>query len=189
METEILDDNNYSKIRNVQYANFGLRFGATILDFLITIIPTGALVYMGYQNKSLMFFLISALIGMLYKPVMEGIWGATLGKMIVNISVVDSDLEKIDLGQSFLKNAIYIINSVIGIMGQFWLTGTEAFQEAEDLQEAMMAGAENPYTMITYIWLAVILISCFSMLASSLKQTLHDQLANTYCVHNSTFEQ
>lgn len=188
METEILDDNNYKKIRSVQYASFGLRVGATLLDFLITIIPLGAMVYLGYQNKSLMYLLLSAVIGMLYKPVMEGIWGATLGKMIVNISVVDGDLERVDLGQSFLKNALYIINSGIAILGHFWLTGTEAFQEAEGLQETMMAGQDNPYTMITYIWGGIILISCLAMLASELKQTLHDRLANTYCVHNSTFE-
>ena len=188
METEILDDNNYNDIRNVQYASFGLRLGATILDGLITLIPLGLLTYMGYQNKSLMFLLLSALLGMLYKPVMEGIWGATLGKMIVNISVVDTDLERIDLGQSFLKNGIYIISSVIGMMGHFWLTGTDGFQEAEGALEAMAAGQENPYAMISYIWGAVILISCFAMLASEFKQTLHDRLANTYCVHNSTFE-
>jgi len=126
---------------------------------------------------------------MLYKPVMEGVWGATLGKMILQIQMVDSDLDQIDLGQSLLKNAIYIIYSVIGILTNFWLVGTDAFQEAEGFIEASQATQGSPYELIAYIWIGVILISCFAMLASDLKQTLHDKLAGTYCVKNSTFDQ
>lgn len=188
METEILDDKNYSKIRNVEYANFGNRLGATLLDFLITIIPVGAIMYFGYAGKSLVLLLVATIIGMLYKPVMEGIWGATLGKMIVGITMVDSDLDQIDLGQSFLKNGIYIISSGITLLSQFWLANTDAFQEAEGFMESMAAGQGNPYEMISLVWSLVILISCFAMLGSSLKQTLHDRLANTYCVKNSTFD-
>ena len=54
MESEILDDNNYTKIRNVQYASFGARLGASVLDSLITIIPIGGLMYFGYEGKNVM---------------------------------------------------------------------------------------------------------------------------------------
>jgi len=188
METEILDDNNYNKIRNVQYATFLDRALAAILDIIITIVPLGYLMYLGYTSKSLMFLVLAGVLGMLYKPVMEGIWGATLGKMIMKVTMVDSDLDQIDLSQSLLKNAIYIVNSVIGILGQFWLAGTERFQESEGLLEAMAAGEGSPYGTISVIWGILILISIFSMLGSSTKQTLHDRLATTYCVKNSTFE-
>lgn len=189
METEILDDNNYSKVRNVQYATFLDRFLAAILDFLITIGPLFYLMYLGYTGKSLTMLILATVLGMLYKPVMEGIWGATLGKMIVKIKMVDSDLEQIDLGQSLLKNAIYIVNSVIALLGQFWLVGTERFQESEGLLEAMAAGEQSPYGTISMIWVVVMLISVFAMLGSSYKQTLHDRLASTFCVKNSTFDQ
>lgn len=189
METEILDDNNFNEIRNVQYATFLDRLLAALLDFLITIVPVGALMYFGYVNKSLVMLISGTVVGMLYKPIMEGIWGATLGKMIMKISMVDTDLDQIDLGQSFLKNAIYIISSLIGLMSQFWLAGTESFQESEGLMEALMAGQGNPYGMVSGIWSFVILVSVLSMLGSSLKQTLHDRLASTLCVKNSTFDE
>ena len=56
METEILDDNNYNKVRNIQYATFLDRFLAAILDMVITIIPLGYLMYLGYNQKNLTFF-------------------------------------------------------------------------------------------------------------------------------------
>lgn len=188
METEILDDNNYSKIRNIEYASFGSRLGASLLDSLITMIPILGLMYLGYEGKNLMFLVLAVVLGMLYKPVMEGVWAATLGKMIVGISMVDSDMEKIDLGQSFLKNGIYIISSLIGLLTQFWLAGTEAFQESEGFLEAFMAGQENPYGIVSGVWSFFIFVSCMAMLGSNLKQTLHDRLAGTFCVRNSTFD-
>lgn len=185
----MLDDNDYQRIKNVEYAGFGERLLAYILDFLILLVPIAVCMYFGFANKSLTYLLIGYIVGMLYKPIMEGVWGATLGKMILKISMVDSENEQIDLGQSILKNAIYIINSVIAILGVFWLVGTEAFQESEGFVEASAAQQGSPYTMIGYIWLAVILISCFAMLASNFKQTLHDRLAGTFCVKNSSLYQ
>ncbi len=189
METEILDDNNYKKIRNIQYATFLDRFLAAVLDFLITIGPLGYLMYLGYTGKNLVLLLLGTILGMLYKPVMEGVWGATLGKMIMKITMVDSDFDQIDLGQSLLKNAIYIVNSVIGLLGQFWVAGTDSFKESEGFMEAIAAGQGSPYGTISLIWVVVMLVSIFAMLGSSVKQTLHDRLANTFCVKNSTFDE
>lgn len=189
METETLDDNNYNKVRNVQYANFGARLGAAVLDFFIIIIPIGAIMYFGYENKNLMLLLTGTVLAMLYKPIMEGIWSATLGKMIVGISMVDSDLEKLELTQSFMKNSIYIISSLISLLTMFWLGSQDTFIESEGFMEAMMASQGNPYEMVSMIWSVLILVSCFAMLGSSFKQTLHDRVAKTFCVNNSTFDQ
>jgi uncharacterized RDD family membrane protein YckC len=189
METEILDDNVNNKIRNVQYATFLDRFLAFLLDYIIKIGPLGALFYFGYTEKNLVLILASSVFGLLYQPLMEGIWGATLGKMIMKIKMVDADLDQIDISQSLLKNAIYIINSVIAILSQFWIAGTDVFQEAEGFMEAMAASEGSPYGYVSLIWGIVILVSVFMMLGSPEKQTLHDKLANTYCVKNSTFDQ
>jgi len=188
METEILDDNNYRKIHNIQYATFLDRLLASVLDNIILIIPMGALMYFGYELKNIIILMVASFVGILYKPVMEGVWGATLGKMALKVSVVDSDFELVDLGQSFLKNAIYIISGIIGILGHIWLVGTDAFKESEGIFETMAVTQGNPYSTISLIWTLVILVSCFAMLASATKQTLHDRLASTYCVKNATFD-
>ncbi|MEM9549211.1 MAG: RDD family protein [Bacteroidota bacterium] len=188
MDTEFLDSTNLNKFRSIEYATFLDRFLAFLLDFLITFGPIFYLVYLGYTQKNLMFLLISAVLGMLYKPFMEGIWGATLGKMIMKITVVDSDMATVGLGQSILKNTIYIVSSVLGILGHFWLVGTERFQESEGYMEVAAITQDSPYSTVTIIWMVVIIGSCFAMFASDKGQTLHDRLANTFCVKNSSME-
>ena len=188
METEILDDNTTQKIRNIEYASFLDRFLAAIMDSIIKMVALGYFSYMLYTEKNVMFFIIGAVIGMLYQPIMEGIWGATLGKMIMKITMVDTDYAQIDLGQSIQKNGIWIIYGILGIMSQYWVSGTEAFQEAEGFMEIAQAGQGNPWGFVVIVWIIVILVSVFMMLGSEFKQTLHDRLANTYCVKNSSFE-
>jgi uncharacterized RDD family membrane protein YckC len=188
METETLDDVNYNKIRNVEYANFGHRLGASILDTLMLMVIMGPLMYFGYDGKNVIFLILAVIIGMLYKPIMEGVWGATLGKMILGITMVDSDFDIIDLGQSFLKNGIYIISSVMSLLTMFWIGNSDVFLEAEGALEAFMANQGNPYEIVSGVWSLLILVSCLSMLGSGTKQTLHDKLAKTFCVKNSSFE-
>lgn len=179
---EILDTDNLKRHSNVEYASFGNRFLASIVDFLVMIIPVGGMMYFMFFEKNMMLVLLSSIIGALYKPLMEGIYSATLGKMAVGIKMVDSDNDNLDLVQSFTKNGIYLINSAIGLASMFWLFGQDAFLEAEGFMESTIASEGNPYQMISSIWSFAILISCLMMLGSDKKQTLHDRIANTFCI-------
>lgn len=179
---EILDTDNLRKHSVVEYANFGNRLLASLVDFLITALPIVGSFYFGFMQKNLMLMLVCTLIAALYKPLMEGIYGATFGKMAVGIMMVDSNHEQIDLVQSFTKNGVYIISSVISVISAFWMFGQDSFLEAEGFMESTMAVQENPYQMLSSGWGLVALISCFAMLASDKKQTLHDRIANTFCI-------
>ena len=179
---EILDTDTLKRHSNVEYASFGNRLLATLVDFLVMLIPMGAMMYFMFMDKNMIFVLVFSIIGGLYKPLMEGVYSATLGKMAVGIKMVDYDHENLDLVQSFTKNGIYLINSAIGIASMFWLFGNEAFLEAEGFLESSIASEGNPYQIISSIWSFAIIISCFMMLASDKKQTLHDRVANTFCI-------
>ncbi len=179
---EILDSDNIRKHSIVEYANFGNRLLASLVDFVVTALPIGGSFYFGFIEKNLILMLLCTLIAALYKPLMEGIYGATFGKMAVGILMVDSDNEPIDLVQSFMKNGFYLISSAIGVLSSFWMFGQDAFLEADGFLESSMAVQTNPYQMISSGWGIVVLISCLAMLASDKKQTLHDRIANTYCI-------
>lgn len=183
---EILDDNRMKKVSQIRYANFGHRFLAMLMDFLVMIIPIGISMYYGFVEKNFAVALIGAIVGGLYKPVMEGVYGATVGKMAVGIIMVDGNNDVTDLTQSFTKNGVYLINTAIGIVSQIWMFGVDEFMNNEDLMESIMAVQENPYQTISSIWSLAILISCFAMLASDKRQTLHDSLAGTYCVEKTS---
>ena len=179
---EILDADNLRKHSVVEYANFGNRLLASLVDFLVTAVPIAGSFYFGFIQKNLILMLICTLIAALYKPIMEGLYGATFGKMAVGIKMVDSNNEQIDLVQSFTKNGLYLISSAIGVLSAFWMFGQDAFLEADGFMESSMAVQANPYQMISSGWSLVVLISCFALLASDKKQTLHDRIANTFCI-------
>ncbi len=179
---EILDNDNLTKLHSIEYANFGHRLLAAIVDFFVLIIPICGSLYYSFVGKNLVFMLICNILMMLYKPLMEGIYGATLGKMALGLKMVDSDNDQIDLTQSFTKNAIYLISGGINIASAFWMFGKDAFLEAEGFLESSQAAQGSPYQSVSMIVSVLILISCLMMLASDQKQTLHDRIANTFCI-------
>ncbi|MFT6337410.1 MAG: putative RDD family membrane protein YckC [Saprospiraceae bacterium] len=181
---EILDTDNIRKQSQVEYANFGHRLLASLVDFLVIAVPIGGTIYFGFMEKNMMLMLMCTIITGLYKPLMEGTFSATVGKMVVGIKMVDSDYENLDLVQSFTKNGIYLISSAISVLSAFWMFGVDEFLDAEGFLESSMAAQGNPYQLISSIWGFVILISCFMMLASDKKQTLHDRIASTFCIRN-----
>lgn len=179
---ETLNQDSLEKERNVVYAKFGERLLAYIVDIAILFIPMGMSIYYGYGEKNFNFLLGGSIITALYKPVMEGIYGATLGKMAAGIRMVDSDQNQIDFGTAFLKNGFHLINSAIGILTIVWLFTQSDFMEAENIMESIMVNENSPYQTIASIWYWVVVVSCFTMINSSKGQTLHDRIAKTFCI-------
>ncbi|MCD6385696.1 RDD family protein, partial [Candidatus Sumerlaeota bacterium] len=69
-------------------AGFWIRVVATLVDFIV-FIPVVALSFYAISSKSLFLTLLLILPGVLYKPLMEAFYGATLGKMACGLRVVD----------------------------------------------------------------------------------------------------
>ena len=65
---------------NYRYAGFGVRLGAILLDFLVTLPLYGLVVYALAELRSLPFMIVAWLLIMAYKPFLEFLKGATLGK-------------------------------------------------------------------------------------------------------------
>jgi len=99
------------------YASYGQRVGAYIIDLLIIggivliLIVAGAL---ADTPAPFVFAGIFGLASVVYKPVMEGARGQTLGKMAVNIKVVRAaDAGPIGYGEAFLR---WLVGAVIGFI-------------------------------------------------------------------------
>lgn len=105
-------------------ASYGSRVGAFLLDAAILTIPVGVLVFsimgaamstrpaVGFSVIPVIFIWVIA--SVLYKPLMEGAKGATLGKMMVGIKVVAADTgARCDYGKAFLR---WLIGAVINIV-------------------------------------------------------------------------
>jgi uncharacterized RDD family membrane protein YckC len=99
------------------YATWGARAGAYLIDGVIIAVIFGLLLAVGVVSRNVAPFVLIGLFGLasiVYKPLMEGSRGQTLGKMALGIKVVRADdAGPIGYGEAFLR---WIIAVVIGFV-------------------------------------------------------------------------
>jgi uncharacterized RDD family membrane protein YckC len=111
------------------YASVSTRFVASLIDGIITIILnliitfllTGSIVVMGKTmndshavgTTAILAIIIPQILGLLYSVVFIGWKGATPGKMLFKIKVVQPDGSPITFGRAFLRYIGYFISSII----------------------------------------------------------------------------
>ncbi len=169
-------------IDRVEMASFWSRVGASLLDILILLPLIGLNVYNLYSMKSLPVALIILLLTILYKPLMEWEYGATLGKMIVKLKVVGEDLNPISLGTAFMRYSIYGLAQIPGIMTTIWLYNQEEYYRADGFMEVGLIQQAAPYQWLTWLTGLLVLVAIIWFFVSKRQQTLYDVLAKTYVV-------
>jgi uncharacterized RDD family membrane protein YckC len=129
----------------VEAASWGRRFGAWIIDSIITGIPTGIYVFSRMMREFadagmfesstppnpeeiteltnlvmedlLLVGLISTIIAAVYFVLMHGAAGRTLGKMAVGIKVIKNDGTRCDFGAAFRRAVVYPIGGGVPWIG------------------------------------------------------------------------
>jgi len=118
---------------SLENAGIPLRFVAVLLDAIIVFLPLSLVVGLlsggwysehgpGYANAGInvggnAFWLLLAL-GVGYYVVCEAATGATLGKRMVGIRVVDEDGDRLTLGASIIRNLLRLVDALF-----FYLVG------------------------------------------------------------------
>ncbi|MFN4226659.1 MAG: RDD family protein [Candidatus Ratteibacteria bacterium] len=153
MENQNIIVNGKNIEGEIKYANFGLRFLAFIIDIIVfwSIYSIIFRIFFSfaspdfYENlfnnlysirfdfyeaidivtKTFIFLIIFFLIFSLYKILVVGRFGASLGKMIVGIKIVDENGNKISFKTAFIrevivKQIIYPIFNFISFFGYLW---------------------------------------------------------------------
>jgi uncharacterized RDD family membrane protein YckC len=166
----------------VKYAGFCLRVGASILDSIV-LLP---LVWIGITNmtqyKSIAIAIIIQTISFLYKPLMEGFKGATLGKMVYTIQVVDSKMNNISLQDSFLRNIPWFGSYIIGLATSIYFFTATGFNGMNSFMDIGIAMQDSSLNTINQIYNLIFLIIGITVAANIRKQGLHDKIANTFCI-------
>ena len=164
-------------------AGFWIRVGASIIDGLI-FLPIAGLSFWNYFSlKNTVVLILATVPGLIYKPVMESFYGATLGKMACGIKVIDDNGNKLSLFGAYVRFFPWLVSSGVNLAGQLILFSSEQFQSASsmlELNEAQQANFLGPIGTIVGL---LVLIECIFAAFTFRKRALHDMLAESYCVY------
>jgi uncharacterized RDD family membrane protein YckC len=165
-----------------QYAGFWLRVAASLLDFIVLLVFVGLNFMNTYSWKSLPLMLVINGLTIAYKPFMEWRYGATVGKMTLNLMVITVDYKLMSLAQSLIRSLPWLLSGAVTIYAAIALMThpdyptLAGFKEIAALQSAIVPMSLN--MVVSVFLLASVIVVAFD----SKKRGLHDMLAKTYCV-------
>ena len=166
------------------------RLGAAVLDALCTLPIAGGIFYFMMFAPNWQGYVGVTLLAALYKPLMEGAFGATLGKMILKLKVVQKGGDSINWSQAFIRYVPWVLSTAISLWA---MNETILYLEDAEVSGFMdyslaMASYQEEYgfsmkSIVSSVagWLP--LISALFLLGNERKQAAHDMLAETYVVH------
>lgn len=178
---EILDVNQ----PEANYIGFWPRLGALLIDGLIIGIPLAAATFYNILYlKSTILLIALSIIGASYKPVMEALYGATIGKKVLNIKVVNIELTNIGWKESLLRNIFNLLSSTSSLIVSVMLFTSAGFEAVASYSEYAIYASEFSSTSLSLITGLLFIVDAIFMLTDDRKRTLHDRIANTYVVYN-----
>lgn len=187
MEDYILDDNLITEEEEAilpRYAGFWIRVIASFLDALI-LLPLGLFAFFSIiYFRSIPLYVLSLILSGCYKPFCEYNFGATIGKMVIDLKVTDENFQQISLEQSIIRASPFLLSSVASLIF-ILLVDANFFDNVSGFMEfgAMIENSEYKWLNDLGNW--PVFISCIVVAFDSRKQGLHDKLAKTYCVYQN----
>lgn len=179
MENNILDQEQ-TQYTEIKYAGFWERVGASLIDFLIFLPIYGLSFYNTMNMKNLILALVLGFVYLIYKIYMEGVKGATIGKRVMHIVVINEQNEKATMNQVIARNSLYILNTLVGIFSTVMIFNAEGFENATTFMEISNFQQKNGSPIGTVVGI-VVLISVIVVAFDKHKQALHDKIGKTYC--------
>lgn len=165
--------------KRVNYGGFWIRLVAFIIDTIVLVI-IGAIVQV-LSGPGILTSIIGQLVGMGYYVFLEsGSRQATVGKMVLDLKVVDLNYQRISVPRAFgryLAKSLAILPMMIG----YALNYEAAMQmtNPEDLEGLQMLLAGSSVSL-------VLIVIFYGMAAfHPRKQALHDRLASTYIIRTA----
>ena len=159
----------------VRYAGPAVRLMASIVDSFVTI-PLSYLYHNGLLEPSMTGFMLALLSQIIYKPFMEYYWGATIGKLVMGIKVVNLQYQPINLLQAAIRYIPWFLSILPALLG-LWLVTFHLPPGLIDIFYFLSSGH------IAKILSATVFISVLRIFFSTRYRCFHDLLAGTYCIY------
>ena len=181
----ILDEQSVEQNSStVKYGGFWVRFLAVLLDGLILAPITFGI---GYFNvitwKSVPVLILVTLAGLAYKPVMEYLYGSTLGKMALRLQVVSISFGKADVKAILLRNIFNIVPGLISLIISVQIYSDPGFEDISGFQDfSMFVNQFQASQTMNFVNFALMFIDSIMLGIDEQKRSLHDRIAGTYVI-------
>jgi len=166
-------------------AGFWIRAAALLIDGVV-LLPLALAPFYAFftaANPGLAAFLCAP--ALLYKPLMEGWFGATLGKMVCGVRVLDRRRGgRIGLGAAYLRFSPLLLQSLFGIAVMAGAFTAPQFRMVSGFLGVGLIVQWGPTDTLGVLLNAVILLDCAAAAFTSRKRAFHDMLAGSVCVRS-----
>lgn len=166
------------------YVGFWPRFGALFIDGIILIVFNYLLRFpLRELDNNLVVILVTAAIPLFYNLFLEYKYGATLGKMLLKIKIVNYELQPPSISNVILRNIIYMGLQFISLgieLNIFFKTQSDSFDfrgfDSFFTPEIIIAFFYSGSVFVIYI------IEMIFLLNDPKCRALHDRIGKTYVV-------
>lgn len=171
----------------VKYGGFWARFGAVIIDGLILAPISFGVSYFNIVTwKSPLLLVVFSLVTVAYKPLMEFLYGATLGKMALKLKVVNLQYERATLGEILLRNIFHLAGSLLTLFFTIGVYTDPEFESISGFTE-YTAFTRN-FVVLQFISYAsgfITIVDGIVLLADKQNRSLHDKIGQTFVIVES----
>lgn len=169
---------------NVKYAGFWQRFGALLVDGLVVGPVTMGLTYLNIISwKNPLVLVVITLLSVAYKPFMEFKYGATLGKMALNLKVTNLKFGKADLKEIVLRNIFHIVPSLVGMFFNVAIYNSPAFESISGFPEYLGLSGQSALLHYNNLFFGLItIVDTIVLLSDKQYRSWHDRVGGTFVI-------
>jgi uncharacterized RDD family membrane protein YckC len=167
----------------VKYSTFWQRFFASFIDGLVL----SPLILIDNYNKttwkSIPVLAASFLVTLLYKPFFESKFSATLGKMALKLTIVNTDYQTPETRNIILRNIIDIASRVLfGIVTFVTFTRVGFGDVSTQAEYTRLSNAEAGALWVTMFTGMLALVDAIFLIVDDRRQALHDKIGSTLVI-------
>lgn len=169
-------------------AGFWIRVVASLVDSLI-FIPVAVLTFVNFFSiKSTALLIVVGLPWLIYKPFMESFYGATLGKMVCGVRVVNERGEKLNLEAAYVRFIPFLVSAAISLASTLILFSSPGFKSASTMSEISQLQQGSSVRTFETIVSLFLMAECIVAGFSHRKRALHDMMAGSFCIYKEHLE-
>ncbi len=186
MSRQILDDpfqEDHNPLAGLQFAGFWPRLGASLIDTFLFIPLLAVSLYNVLSPKIYFLALLCEILMMAYKPLMEWRYGATVGKMAMNLKVINSQAQPISWDQSMIRFIFYFAAYMVSIINNFMVFRSPGFEGVRSIAELGVFQQQHQNNVLTELSVYALFFSVIMVVFDHRCQAMHDKFAKTFCVH------